>query len=90
MRTRISLNTDTFHAVIIAQININSSRNMFDALVSGIQGNMDILMVLETKLDDSVPTGQFIIKGFKGTNTLDRKGSGSRILIYVREDKPSN
>lgn len=45
---------------IIAQININSIRNKFDVLVKGIQGNMDILKVFETK-----PIRQFVIKRFR-------------------------
>ena len=36
--------------IIIAQININSIRDRSDALVSGIKGNVDILMISETKI----------------------------------------
>ena len=38
--------------IIIAQININSIRNKFDALASSIRGNVDILMISETKIFD--------------------------------------
>lgn len=41
---------------MIAQIKINSIRNKFDALVSGFEGKIDILMTSETKLNDCFPT----------------------------------
>ena len=40
-----SLRIANLNRIIIAQININSVRNKFDALVSGIRGNVDILMI---------------------------------------------
>ena len=33
--------------IIIAQININYIRNKFDSLVSGMRGNVDIVMISE-------------------------------------------
>ena len=54
-----------------------------------ISGNIDVLVVTETKLDDSFPTGQFFIKGFSAPFRLDRNKHGGGILIYVREDIPS-
>ena len=44
-----SLRITNLNRIIIARININSIRNKFDALVSGIRGNVDILMISETK-----------------------------------------
>ena len=41
--------------LIIGQLNINSLRNKFDCLVQQIIGDVDILMVSETKLDNSFP-----------------------------------
>ena len=46
-------------------------------------------MVSETKLDDSLSTRQFLIKGFRATYRLDRDGSSAETLIYVREDNSS-
>ena len=50
--------------IIIATLNINSIRNKFEELKMLISGNIDVLVVTETKLDDSFPTGQFFIEGF--------------------------
>ena len=45
--------------LIIAHLNINSLRNKFDFLKEQIQDYVDILMISETKLDESFPMGQF-------------------------------
>ena len=36
---------------------------MFDFLVHQVQGIVDILMILETKLDGSFPLGKFLLDG---------------------------
>ena len=41
--------------VILAQINTSSTRNRCDHLGTGIKGNVNFLIILETKLDDSFP-----------------------------------
>ena len=40
------------------------SRNKFDALMTGIQNKVDILLISETKLDETFPTSQFSFEGF--------------------------
>ena len=48
---------------------------------------LDILMISETKLDDSLPEAQFYIEGFKAPFRLDRnKHDGGGILLYVRNN----
>ena len=84
-----SLRNANLNRVIIAQININSIRNKFDALVSGIRGNVDILTISETKIDDSFPNRQFLIDGYTAPYRLDRNSVGGGILVYVREDVSS-
>ena len=46
-------------------------------------------MVTETKIDKSFPTSQFIIPGFTSRYRFDRTKEGGAILVYVREDIPS-
>ena len=72
--------------LIFATLNINSIRYKFDELKSLIIGNIDVLVVTETKLDDSFPTAQFFIDGYSSPYRLDRNRHGGGILIYVRED----
>ena len=50
--------------IIIRQININYIRYKFYALKLMLAEVLDILMISETKLDDSFPEAQFYIGGF--------------------------
>ena len=47
-------------------------------------------MVSETKVDDSFPIGNFLIHGVSPHNRLDRDSKGGGIMLYIREDVPSN
>ena len=51
--------------------------------------NIDILMVSETKLDESFPVGQFITEGFGVPYKVDRNANGGGIMLFVREHIPS-
>ena len=51
-------------------------------------GNVDLLMISETKIDSSFPKGQFLIKGFCEPFRIDRNIHEGGILFYVREDIP--
>ena len=62
--------------LIFADLNINSIRNKFEKLISQVMGTVDVLMISETKIDDSFPISQ--------------NSSGGGIMLYVREDIPSN
>ena len=75
--------------LIMGHLNINSIRNKFDAFSLIVKNNVDILMISETKLDDSFPTGQFLLYGFRGPYRLDRNSKGGGILLCIREDIPS-
>ena len=77
------------HRIVIAHININSIRNKFDFLAEAISGNIDVLLVTETKLDSSFPRAQFFIQGFTDPYRLDRNKHGGGIILYIREDIPS-
>ena len=58
---------------IIGQLNINSIRNKLNFLGSEISRCLDLLLVSETKLDDSFPTAQFLMSGFCKQYRLDRR-----------------
>ena len=57
-------------------------------LVTQVKGSIDILMMSETKLDESFPIGQFLMDGYRDPFPLDRNENGGGILLYVREDIP--
>ena len=83
------LRTKIINKIIIAQININSIRNKFDLLFEGISNNIDILLITETKIDDSFPIAQFKAHGYSLPYRLDRDSKGGGIMLYIREDIPS-
>ena len=84
-----ALGLKNFNKLIIAHLNINSLRNKFEFLISLIDDNIDILMISETKLDQSFPINQFMIKGFSAPFCLDRNDKGGGIILCIREDIPS-
>ena len=51
-----------------------------------VQNKLDILLVLETKLDPSFPSSQFAIEGFGFPFRLDRKSLGGGVMVFVREE----
>ena len=85
-----NIRIDNLKNVIIGQLNINSLRNKFQSLVEIVHGNIDILILTETKLDNTFPDNQFFIPGYKKPYRLDRNKNGGGVMIYVREDIPSD
>ena len=63
-------------------------RNKLDLLADLIKGNVDVLAISETKLDDLSPAGQFKIPGYALPFRLDRNQNDRGILVFVREDIP--
>ena len=83
-----SLRRSNLKRLIFAHLNINSIRNKFELLAKDPASNVDLLMISETKIDNSFPKGQFLIKGFCEPFRIDRNIFGREILFYVREDIP--
>ena len=77
---------DNLDKLIIVHLNITSIRNTLDFLVDKIEGNVDIMMISETKWDNAFPNGQFLINGFNEPIRLDRNKNGGGILLFIRED----
>ena len=75
--------------LIIAHLNINSLRNKFEFLVEFTWGKIDILMISETKIDESLPLGQFKVNDFDAPFRLDRIINGGGVMLFVREDIPA-
>ena len=76
--------------LVFAHININSFRNKLELLIDQVKRNIDVLMISETKIDDSFLLGNFQIGGFSKLYRLNRDSLGGGILLFVREDIPSN
>ena len=84
-----SIRIRNLNKIVIGHLNINSLRNKFDFLVTQVKGYIDILMISETKLDESFPIGPFLIDGYSVPFRLNRNENGGGILLYVRDDIPS-
>ena len=74
----------------MAHIIINSLKNVFDMITNSVSEYIDILMISETELDDTFPHALYHLKGFSNPYRLDRNSHGSGILVYVRDNIPSN
>ena len=72
--------------IVLAHLNINSLRNKFDILIDQITGNVDVMVISDTKLDDSFPESQFKIPGYSSIFRLDRDQNGGGIMVFVLED----
>ena len=59
-----NIRNSSFNKLTFGHLNINSLRNKFDQLSELVKGFVDILLISESKLDDSFPEGQFIIDGY--------------------------
>ena len=71
----------------IGHLNINSVRNKFSSLQQTVLNKTDILLLSETKIDDSFPNSQFFAEGFK-MYRKDRTKTGGGLLLYVNENLP--
>ena len=75
--------------VIMGNPNINSLPKKFDDLKALVTEMLDILIITETKSDNTVPVSQFHIDGYSKPYRFDRNRNGVDIIIYVREDIPN-
>ena len=83
-----SIRVSNINRLIIGQLNINSLQNKFEDLKIVINGNLDILVLTETKLDYTFLKTQFIIEGYMPPFRFDRPTNGGGVIIYVRDDIP--
>ena len=67
--------------IVIGHLNINSIRNKFESFKYLIDGNMDIILLSETKLNDTFYVSQFLIHGFHAPYRANRTVNGGGILL---------
>ena len=70
-------------------ININSIRNKLDVLLDQVKGNVDILMISETKFDESFLVCQSKIDGFNTPYRVGRDQIMCGVTLYVWEHLPA-
>ena len=75
--------------VLIGNLNINSIRNKFDQLKDTVLKYIDILILTETKLDETFLTSQFLMDDFSKPYRFDRNKYGGGVMINIRDTIPS-
>ena len=73
---------------IIAHLNINFLYQKFEPLKDLVNSRVYILVISETKVDNSFPMSEFEIEGYSTHIRLDRNCHGGDIILYVRSDLP--
>ena len=77
-----NLKLRNINRVIIGNININAFPDKFEQLKELVM-KYNVLVIIETKLDNSFPTSQFLEKDFAEPFRLDRNRNGGGIMIYI-------
>ena len=75
--------------LILGHVSINSIQSKFDVLIYIIGNNIHIILISETKINDTFLTAQFFIIVFSIPYRHIRNRTGGRIVLFVREDVPS-
>ena len=80
-----TLKIKNLNRLVIGQLNINSLRNKFESLKLLLRDNIDILVITESKLDDTFTSQQFAIEGYALPYRLDNDSmSGGGYLCERR------
>ena len=59
-------------------------------LSNQIKSNIYVLMLSETKIDDSFPNVTFLIDVFSTLYRLDRNSNGGGLMLFIREEPKPN
>ena len=80
------INENSSNELIVGYLNINSIRKKFAFLEDVINRNLDIILLSETKPNDSFPSVKFILKVYGIPHNFGRNFKGGVLLFYVCED----
>ena len=72
--------------ITVGHLNINSIPNKFDGIMNMVEGNLDIFLISETKINNSFPDAQFFHEGYSHPHRRDRCLGGGGLLMYVNEN----
>ena len=90
MQEYLGTEMDNINKLAFGHLNIDSIWNKLELMSEQVKGNINVLMISETKANDSFPIGNFLIDRF---SSLCRSNSDSKvegIMLFVMEDIPSN
>ena len=86
--TLLKIKFDNPNKIIIGHLNINSMRSKIEFLKEIIGNNIYILLVSETKLNDTFPICQLLTDGYQIPIRVDRNDHGGGLLLYFRDHIP--
>ena len=78
--------------IVLAHLNINSLRNnciKLDILTEQNLGNLDLLVLSETKIESFLSIGHFKIPGDASPFRLGRNSNDGGIIVFVQEESPA-
>ena len=53
-----------------------------------VSNNIDVLLISETKIDNTFPVSQFYVPGYSVPYRIDRTENGGGIMLYVKKHIP--
>ena len=81
-----NLRLKNVNKTIIGQINIISTSSKFNQLKELVLKHGDVLVVCETKIDETFLSSQFHMDGFSLPYGPDRNHNGGFVMTFVKED----
>ena len=69
--------------MIFSYLNINATRSKIGSLREVAMENVDILAKTEAKIDESLPTAQFLLVEYHCPYRLDKSPKSGETLVYV-------
>ena len=70
--------------ILLGDLNTNSIKSKLDQ----IKGNVDIMIIFETKFDESSANGQFRVPRYAFNFRLDRNQFGHSNMVFIGENIP--
>ena len=75
--------------ILFGNLNINSIRNKFYQLKDTMLKYIDILILTETKPDETFLISHFLMDSFSKPYRFDRNKRGGGVMVYIRDTIPS-
>ena len=83
-----SLKLRNVNLLIFGQINMNFIGNKFELIFSLVSDNTDVLLIFETKIDNTFSVSQLCVPGYSVPLGLDCTGNGEGIMLFLKEHIP--
>ena len=82
----MSMRSENNHKLVFDHLNINSIRNKSEFIAEHIKGNIDVLIIFETKIDNMFPLGIFLMEGFSSFYRVAHDSHEGGIVLFIMED----